>query len=130
MVKRKGPVWDFFNLKGKGVACKYCCKEYKQSHAYKMGNHIKKCFKCPQDLKKVLDLSTNVEKPISKKSLCEPLLVEVGDFNKPGSSSGPGQASSSGEFSSQSFPSTSTPKGISSFVDHMDIQTNVSKTLI
>lgn len=75
--------------------------------------------------KKVLDLSTNNGKAISKKSLCQPLVVKVGDFNKPGPRSGPGQTSFSGEFSSQSFFSTPTPKGISPFVDHMNIQTNV-----
>lgn len=128
MVKKKGPVWNFFNLKGKGVSCKYCFKEYKQSHSNKMENHIKKCFKCPQDLKKVLELSTMIEKPIKKKSPYEPLIVEVEDFNKPGPSSGSFKSSSSSEFLPQPV-SSSTPKGIPSFVDHMDIQTNVSKHL-
>lgn len=145
MVKKKGPIWDFFSIKGKGVACKYCCKEYKQSHAYKMANHIKKCFKCPQDLKKVLDLSTNIGKPIANKGVYE--VVDVsGGFKKPGPSSagtlscacassaspsptsfsaGSSQTCSSSGFPMQSSPSTS--KGITSFVDHMDIQTNVSK---
>lgn len=59
MGKKKGPAWDFFKEKDKGVVCKYCSKEYKQSNVNKMTKHIKKCFKCPQDLKKYLDSQTS-----------------------------------------------------------------------
>lgn len=134
MVKKKGAVWNFFTLKGKGVSCKYCFKAYKQSHAHKMANHIKKCFKCPQDLKKVLDLTTNSGKPAtsSMKSTWEPLVVGVGgegDVNKPGPSSSE-KSSVDVATSSQSLSSTPKAKFISSFVDQMDIQTNVSNCFI
>uniref|UniRef100_A0A1B6MU20 BED-type domain-containing protein n=1 Tax=Graphocephala atropunctata TaxID=36148 RepID=A0A1B6MU20_9HEMI len=59
MVKKKGPAWDFFKEKDKGVVCKYCSKEYKQSNVNKMTKHIKKCFKCPQDMKKYLESQTS-----------------------------------------------------------------------
>jgi hypothetical protein len=58
MGKKKGPAWDFFKEKNKGVVCKYCAKEYKQSNVNKMTKHIKKCFKCPEDLKKYLESQT------------------------------------------------------------------------
>jgi len=118
MVKKKGPIWNFFSLKGKGVSCKYCFKDYKQAHAQKMTNHIKKCFKCPQDLKKVLDLNKTVNKvhghPGPSSVSSEKCFFDDDDM----------------QTSSQSLSSTPKPKLISSFVDHMDAQTNVSTFLI
>lgn len=54
MGKKKGPAWEFFKEKNKGVICKYCSKEYKQSNVNKMARQISKCFKCPQDMNKLL----------------------------------------------------------------------------
>lgn len=33
MVKKKGLIWEFFNINGKGVDGKYCAVEYKQANA-------------------------------------------------------------------------------------------------
>lgn len=56
MGKKKGPAWNFFNIKkDKTVQCKYCNLEYKHANVNKMEKHIKKCFKCPVGLKKILN---------------------------------------------------------------------------
>lgn len=142
MVKKKGPVWNFYNSKGKGVSCKYCFKEYKVPHAKKMETHIQKCFKCPQGLKKVFELGRGIliENPKNPvKNIYEPLaplVIPVRDLDKPGPSSASeistfkSSSSSSSDITLQlQLPASSTPKGIPSFVDHMDVQTNVSKHL-
>lgn len=96
-----------------------------------MEKHIKKCFKCPQNLKKVLQLGTVtvVEQPFQKKIHYEPLLVQVDDFND---ISAVPSTSSASEPKPSSFSDTATSKspkgkGTPSFFDHMDLQTNVSK---
>ena len=91
MGKRKGPAWDFFKEKGCGVICKYCCKEYKHANVNKMSNHIKKCFKTPADLKKVLNsniCATAVFKSFStstpqKMSVLEPLEIDTSFETEP-----------------------------------------------
>jgi len=75
MVKKKGVIWDFFNVKGKGVACKYCSHEYKQANSIKMENHIKKCIKCPAGLKHIL--SKGKPRPSTTGFVSQPLTVEV-----------------------------------------------------
>ncbi|CAH1107791.1 unnamed protein product [Psylliodes chrysocephalus] len=55
MVRKKGATWQFFKEKGKsGVVGKYCDLEYKHSNVNKMTKHKKKCFKCPEEMKKIL----------------------------------------------------------------------------
>lgn len=156
MGKKKGPAWDFFKAKDKGVVCKYCSKEYKQSNVNKMTKHIKKCFKCPQDLKKYLESQTgNIqgkEKEGMRKSGegLKELSVDV-SFVPPETCSSPGSfgskrpgsvmssksdmsisgASSTSLESEVSFlqPRASTMGGggsLLSFVDTMDPQLNVS----
>ncbi|XP_039290399.1 uncharacterized protein LOC120352694 [Nilaparvata lugens] len=98
-----------------------------------MEKHIKKCFKCPQDLKKVLQTSTVtvVKKLFQKKPSYEPLLIEVDDKSAvPNTSSAfEPKSNSSSDVLQRSQPiSTSSPKGkgprTPSFFDHMDLQTN------
>lgn len=55
MGKVKGVIWNFYNEKDSCYYCKYCNVEYKHSNATKMTTHIKKCLKCPAELKKTLD---------------------------------------------------------------------------
>lgn len=154
MGKKKGPAWDFFKEKDKGVVCKYCSKEYKQSNVNKMTKHIKKCFKCPQDFKKYLDGQTSniqgKEKEGMKKSGegLKELSVDVSfvppcvnPSPSPGSfgSRRPGSAmSSKSDMSISGASSTSQESEVSflqprarggsllSFVDTMDPQLNVS----
>lgn len=150
MVKRKGPTWDFFKTKNKGVECKYCSKEYKHANVNKMEKHIKKCFKCPADLKKVLDSSDKVKlfksiipAPLTpKKNTDKSLSVTVSNMEDleagPSSSSSnnpsknPSRNSISNSDSESSlFPGNtiiqpSPSSQLLSFVDHMDAQTNVS----
>lgn len=54
MRKKKGVIWEFFNIKRKGVVCKYCTLDYKQANAYKIEKHINKYFKYPFVLKFIL----------------------------------------------------------------------------
>lgn len=77
MVKNKGAVWDFFNIKGKGVVCKYCTQEYKQGNSVKMEKHIKKCIKCPAGLKHILTVSKPTPRPSTTKYINQPLTVDV-----------------------------------------------------
>lgn len=148
MVKKKGPVWNFFNENGKGVTCKYCAKDYKQSNSVKMERHIKKCFKCPAELKRILTVSVKTPTRTDVFQL-QPLTVDgtVGELEKAGPSSVDSNSSctprpsprqpqfSSASSSTPSYsslprslisPSTASPRGISSFLDQMDAQTNVS----
>lgn len=148
MGKKKGPAWDFFKEKDKGVVCKYCSKEYKHSNVNKMTKHIKKCFKCPQDLKKYLERqSSNIQVTEIMRKSCEgeglkELSVDVSSPPESGPSSfgsqRPGSAMSSGASSvshetETSFvrpPSRSSTLGLGggllSFIDTMDPQLNVS----
>lgn len=68
MVRKKDPVWQFFkdNIKG-GAVCKYCNTEYKFANVAKMTKHIKKCFKCPQEIKKTVNLKLNTSTVPTKK---------------------------------------------------------------
>lgn len=144
MVKKKGPIWTFFNEKGKGVCCKYCLKEYKQSNAVKMERHIKKCFKCPSELKNIIMTGNKTEtlkKGGSGLGLLRPLTVDTNTSEGvvlagPSSANVPKQsplssaASSSTDSSTNlTSPSTLTAKKILPFWDQMDIQTNVSSLL-
>lgn len=54
MGRNKGPAWQFFKVKNKGVICKYCDKSYLHANANKMTQHIMKCLKCPRYLRKCL----------------------------------------------------------------------------
>uniref|UniRef100_A0A1B6MLC9 BED-type domain-containing protein n=1 Tax=Graphocephala atropunctata TaxID=36148 RepID=A0A1B6MLC9_9HEMI len=154
MVKKKGPAWDFFKEKDKGVVCKYCSKEYKQSNVNKMTKHIKKCFKCPQDMKKYLESQTS--KIQGKESMrksgegLKELSVDVSSVppeagpssfgsQRPGSAmssksdmsiSGTSSASHETEILFLQPTSRSSTvgegRGLLSFVDTMDPQLNVS----
>lgn len=96
MVKKKGLVWNFFQIKGKGVVCKYCTQEYKQANSVKMERHIKKCLKCPAGLKHVLFASPKQTLPKSaSQDIGEPLKVNV-ELNTETdlTSAGPSSASS------------------------------------
>lgn len=55
MAKKKGPTWNFFKVKTKGVVCKFCSEEYKHANVNKMTRHIKNCLECPAGIKKILD---------------------------------------------------------------------------
>lgn len=145
MGKKKGPAWNFFKEKNKGVECKYCCKEYKHSNVNKMTNHIKKCFKCPADMKKILDYS-NIVKPLqtvvytSKKN--SEKIFQSHDHDVSLAESVPGSSSNirNSTFSSSDanpnntrcfaqtskFTSSQEGLGLLSFVDHMDAEANVS----
>lgn len=140
MVKKKGPAWNFFKQKNKGVECKYCCKVYKHSNVNKMANHIKKCFKCPADMKKILD-NCNILKPLqTARSTSKRISEQEADLStdtEPGSSSS-SMPVSRNTFSSElmqneaesllqsSSTSSKRSLGLQSFMDHMDTQTNVS----
>lgn len=151
MVKKKGAVWDFFNIKGKGVVCKYCTQEYKQGNAVKMEKHIKKCIKCPAGLKHILtisiskptlrpltvavDLDANVDQTTQGQavltsaglsSATSPFKSPTPHAPKPWPS--PLSAHSSSSSGSATIPiySPGSSRGITAFLDHMDMQTNVS----
>lgn len=152
MVKKKGPIWNFFNEKGKGVSCKYCLIEYKQSNSVKMERHIKKCFKCPSDLKNIISTSDNKTETGKKGGsaelglgLLKPITVDTdtsegADLCMAGPSSvkrpkdspiSVTTSASSGSSSSLTSPTSalSAAKRIVPFWDQMDIQTNVSNVL-
>ena len=86
MGKKKGVIWDSFNIKGKSVVCKYCGVYYKQGNSCKMEKHIKKCFKCPAGLRCVLragatsvnKTSTNLKDISKPKPLTEDVTVDQG----------------------------------------------------
>lgn len=150
MGKKKGPAWDFFKTKDKGVLCKYCNKEYKVSNVNKMTKHIKKCFKCPDALKKVLELDIKSKVTTGQTAINEQLQIQVSPVSmKPGPKSDSGDLSSwssmsdisvSGksthetpEFQRPTSPTTSLTSssivgggGLLNFLDHMDPQMNVS----
>lgn len=148
MGKKKGPAWDFFKAKDRGVVCKYCNKEYKVSNVNKMTKHIKKCFKCPNALKKILNIKNKTTGPTA---LNEQLQVQVSPVSITHSQPGPSSDSGNlgGSWSSMSDISVSeksthdeTPEfqrtttttssntvgggGLLNFLDHMDPQMNVS----
>lgn len=153
MVKKKGVIWDFFNTKGKGAVCKYCATEYKQANSCKMEKHIKKCFKCPAGLKCILSAKSTPKSSTNLKDMNQPLTVNV-DVNvgqttqtqthltKAGSSSTPSPSflipapkpwpsplsATSSDSGSGTVPiyCPGSSRGMTSFLDHMDSQTNVS----
>lgn len=153
MVKKKGPVWNFFNEKGKGVSCKYCSKDYKQSNAVKMERHIRKCFKCPAELKNILTVSDKTLKGNDLGLLkLQPLMVDTrptenctAELEMAGPSSvdsslrqmprQPQLSSATSSGSSLSLnlvspSSTSASRRILPFWDQMDAQTNVSRLIL
>ena len=94
MGKKKGPAWNFFNVKkNKSVQCKYCNVEYKHANVNKMERHIKKCFQCPAGLKKLLNRNTtanefnfkqtaNMTTITANLELQEQLNIDVDDPNE------------------------------------------------
>jgi hypothetical protein len=156
MGKKKGPAWQLFkdNNKG-GVVCKYCNLVYKHANVNKMTNHIRKCFKCPEETKKVLvqpktvnatvghSIHNSCTKKYPKK---QEELTDV-SFEMEESNPGPSSSSSSspmfnltspsGKSDHFTFslprpprPSSSIPRqGLLTFLDHMDSQLNVSKII-
>lgn len=119
MGKKKGPAWDFFKEKDKGVVCKYCSKEYKQSNVNKMTKHIRKCFKCPQDLKKYLDSQASNIQVKEKEGMRKPgeglneLSVDV-SFVPPEACSSPSSFGSKRPESAMSSKSDMSISGASS----------------
>lgn len=154
MVKGKGSIWKFFKEKGTGVICNYCGKEYKTKHSTKMTNHIKSCFKCPEELRRKLiqnsdvkqnDLSTcsrtstpnpsTYKASVSDQALA-PLEIDLSldeSLIKPSCSSSKISGSQhrlSGEFESSATSMmrasrSSSQTSLMSFVDTMDEETNV-----
>src|ERR1700722_1274365 len=58
MVRKKGPVWENFNIKSNHddphphVQCKYCFKDFKRAVPERMQAHLdKKCPKAPTNVK-------------------------------------------------------------------------------
>lgn len=74
MDKKKGVTWTYFRVEDKKVICKYCSKLYKHANVNKMERHIKKCFKCPEDFKKVFSGGTAslIKAPKSKSVVPQP----------------------------------------------------------
>lgn len=147
---KKGLAWNFFNVKGKSVQCKYCNKDYKHANVNKMENHIKKCFKCPAGLKKVFDSDSKCKKYHKESISTMPSTsnveenITISDTDEPNT----GQMSSTSSNTS-SIPITSVPSllknagdgtssfltnkkisksqiSMTAFLDQMDEITNVS----
>lgn len=129
MAKKKGPTWNFFKVKNKGVVCNFCFKEYTHSNVNKMTRHIKKCLKCPAGIKKILDrrnvlISLQKTMPISNNESVQ----TVPKLGVPGPSRSKCLRSSKISNLEISQPSSSAfvqELGLTS-VDNMDTQTNVS----
>ncbi|XP_046404242.1 uncharacterized protein LOC124169634 isoform X2 [Ischnura elegans] len=114
MVKKKGPAWDFFYEKDKGVQCKFCSKEYKHSNVNKMTRHIVKCFECPSNLKDILNVKLN-NMILKKAQFTTPkrkmTAQEQNDVEDDGSFvSDPGPSSSNSQRPSSSLSTTYSPE--------------------
>lgn len=111
MGKKKGPAWQFFKDKNKGgVVCKYCNIEYKHANVNKMTNHIRKCYKCPEDMKMVLikqKTKPNSNKEISMTAQKEMSLEEDTSY-EPENPDLRGPSSSSRQTSNFTSPSNAS----------------------
>lgn len=57
MGRKKNVIRMFFNKnQNKSATCKYCNKIYRVINVCRMSDHIKKCLKCPKELKKKANL--------------------------------------------------------------------------
>jgi len=140
MVKRKGLAWNFFKEKNKGVTCKYCSKDYQHANVNKMTQHIKKCFKCPADMKNALasdtckmrsDFISTPTRVFAPRTMIlqESLEVDVTATAEPRPSSSTSHTSSLSILSqawNDNEPRPRTSSLLTSFVDHMDAPSNVS----
>lgn len=55
MPRQKKKIWKCYNEKSDGsVECNYCKQTYKFGNVSKMETHIKKCLKCPEQMRRTI----------------------------------------------------------------------------
>lgn len=126
MPRTKKKVWNCFDEKSDGsVECKWCKQTYKFGNVSKMENHIKKCLKCPEQMKRTI--FEDKTPTLSFRSFERIALDESNDSfpdRETSQSSTPSTSSSALSRSSTPIPMKKS-RMIDSFIDTMSPDGNV-----
>lgn len=134
MGKKRGPVWNYFTKMSDGTKCKFCSQKYTVGNANKMERHLSNsCKNCPIAVK---TLFSTKKSPVTVKQVLPSSTPKKVDRDTPRS------ARSSIDFGNPISPAVSNVTNVSdsdtvvssmsmslnlhSFLDHIDVQTNVS----
>lgn len=87
MPRPRDDIWDYFTVIGenqgkKTVTCIYCNQQYTNATTTRMKNHIMKCSKCPEDLRKRMrkDERLTILPSTSRSELCVPSTSSTPDL--------------------------------------------------